>query len=143
MAGARSGGKTYRGVTMTEGTFEAYRRAESLLAANRPLDALRQLEPVLESDPELPSVHLLAARCYLHSAQLTRAERGFRRVLELDPTDHYARFALGRTLQRQSRLSEAITQLRMAAAMHPTPDYLEAVNEVRARIMLREKDTGT
>lgn len=72
-------------------------------------------------------MQLLAARAYFHSAQLNRAERAFTRVLELDPTDHYARFVLGRTLQRMARYPEALAQMRMAAAMHPIPEYLEAI----------------
>ncbi len=88
---------------MTEdgaGTFEAFRMAESLVAQRRPLDALAALAPVLDAEPDKPSVHLLAGRAYLGSAQLRRAEAAFQRVIELDPTDHYARFALGRTLQQ-------------------------------------------
>jgi len=122
---------------MTEdgpGTFEAFRKAESLVAQRRPLDALAALAPVLDAEPDKPSVHLLAGRAYLGSAQLRRAEQAFQRVIELDPTDHYARFALGRTLQRLGRFSEAQTQFRIAAAMHPVPEYQEALGEVSARI---------
>jgi Flp pilus assembly protein TadD len=121
------------------GTFEAFRRAESLVAQRRPLDALAALAPVLDAEPDKPSVHLLAGRAYLGSAQLRRAEQAFLRVIELDPTDHYARFALGRTLQRLGRFAEAQTQLRIAAAMHPVPEYQEALGEVSARIAV-EKD---
>ncbi|PPK70321.1 tetratricopeptide repeat protein [Actinokineospora auranticolor] len=115
-------------------TFDAFRHAESLVAQRRPLDALVALGPVLDAEPDAPSVHLLAGRAYLGSAQLRRAETAFLRVLELDPTDHYARFALGKTLQRQSRLTEAQTQLRIAVAMNPLPEYQEALGEVNARI---------
>ncbi|RJQ71630.1 hypothetical protein D5S17_27950 [Pseudonocardiaceae bacterium YIM PH 21723] len=123
----------------SDGTFEAFRRAEELLGQRRPLEALKELARVLDDTPELPSVQLLAGRAYLGTAQLKRAEAAFRRVLDMDPADHYARFALGRTLQRQSRLEEAQAQLRMAAAMNPTPEYMEALNEVKARIQLRER----
>jgi tetratricopeptide (TPR) repeat protein len=124
---------------MTDSTFEAFRRAEALLAERRPLEALRELRVVLEAAPDQVGVQLLAGRAYLGSAQLKRAEAAFRRVLELDPSDHYARFALGRTLQRQSRLTEALTQLRMAAAMNPSPEYQEALGEVSARLAV-ERD---
>jgi Flp pilus assembly protein TadD len=111
-----------------------FRLAESLVMQRRPLEALRELAPVLDAEPDAPSVQLLAGRAYLQSAQLNRAEEAFLRVVEHNPSDHYARFALGRTLQRQSRLEEARAQLAMAAAMNPTPDYQEALNEVRMRI---------
>lgn len=113
---------------------EQFRLAESLVSKRRPLEALRELAPVLDAEPNAPSVQLLAGRAYLQSAQLHRAEEAFLRVLEHNPSDHYARFALGRTLQRQSRLEEARGQLAMAVAMNPTPDYQEALNEVRMRI---------
>jgi Flp pilus assembly protein TadD len=114
--------------------FESFRRAEMLVARSRPLDALQALLPVLEDRPDDASVQLLAGRAYLNSAQLHLAEEAFVRVLDLDPADHYARFALGKALQRQGRLTEAQTQLRMAAAMDPRPEYQEALGEVRARL---------
>jgi Flp pilus assembly protein TadD len=131
------------GVTMTAAdrpmdVVEQFRRAESLVSERRPLEALRELRPVLDAEPDAPSVQLLAGRAYLLSAQLQRAEQAFLRVLEHNPSDHYARFALGRTLQRQGRLEEARAQLAMAAAMNPTPDYQEALNEVRMRLAARD-----
>ncbi len=130
------------GVTMTAAdrpvdVVEQFRLAESLVSERRPLAALRELAPVLDAEPDAPSVQLLAGRAYLQSAQLSRAEQAFLRVLDQNPSDHYARFALGRTLQRQSRLEEARAQLAMAVAMNPTPDYQEALNEVRMRIASR------
>lgn len=118
----------------------AFRRADELLSRRRPLEALDALRTALGSeDPAASrdaSVHLLAGRAYLDSAQLRKAETAFIRVIELDPADHYARFALGKTLQRQGRLAAAETQLKMASAMDPRPEYQEALGEVRARIAL-------
>lgn len=118
----------------------AFRRADRLLSRHRPLEALDALRPVLDvhgpDEPGDASVHLLAGRAYLDSAQLRKAEAAFVRVVEMDPADHYARFALGKTLQRQGRLGEAETQLKIASAMDPRPEYQEALGEVRARIAL-------
>ncbi|ODT97663.1 MAG: hypothetical protein ABS81_29700 [Pseudonocardia sp. SCN 72-86] len=116
--------------------FASFRRAELLLSDRRPLDALQALGPVLECQPNDVSVQLLAGRAYFDSAQLLRAETAFTRVLELDPADHYARFALGKTLQRQARLPEALAQYKMAAAMDPRPEYQEALGELRARVAM-------
>ncbi|UJW35063.1 tetratricopeptide repeat protein [Saccharothrix sp. AJ9571] len=123
-----------------EDRFTAFRKAEDLVSARRPLEALKLLQPVLEAEPDKPSVQLLAGRAYFLSAQLRRAEAALRRVLELDPTDHYARFVLGRTLQRMDRLAEALGQMRMANAMYPVPDYQDGVSELTARIALRGND---
>jgi len=121
-----------------EHRFKAFRQAEALIQNRRPLDALKVLQPVLETESDKPSVQLLAGRAYFHSAQLNRAERAFTRVLEMDPSDHYARFVLGRTLQRLGRLVEALGQLRMAWAMNPVPEYQDALSEVSARLRLQE-----
>ncbi|ASO18368.1 Flp pilus assembly protein TadD [Actinoalloteichus hoggarensis] len=123
----------------SEDIFDAFRRAEALLADRRPLEALRALRPVLAENPAARSVQLLAGRAYLHTAQFHRAEAAFTTALELDPADHYARLALGRTLQRQGRLTEALAQIRMAAAMHPTPEYQDALGEVSARVALQDR----
>jgi predicted Zn-dependent protease len=123
--------------------FESFRRAEMLIARNRPLDALQALGPVLADHPDHVSVQLLAGRAYLNSAQLHRAEEAFARVVDLDPADHYARFALGKALQRQGRLAEAHAQLKMAAAMDPRPEYQEALGELRVRLASgRPDETG-
>ncbi|HZG92866.1 MAG TPA: tetratricopeptide repeat protein [Pseudonocardia sp.] len=126
----------------SDGVFESFRRAEMFIADRRPLDALRALGPVLESQPDAASVQLLAGRAYLDSAQLHRAEEAFNRVIDLDPADHYARFALGKALHRQGRLGEAHTQLKMAAAMDPRPEYQEALGEVRARMAVEADGLG-
>ncbi|TWF92680.1 tetratricopeptide repeat protein [Saccharopolyspora dendranthemae] len=121
----------------TEGTVEAFRRAERLVTQRRPLEALSVLEPVVDVARDEPSVQLLLGRAYFFSAQLRKAERAFLRLLDLDPSDHYARLVLGRTLQRQGRLNEARAQLRLAATMHPDPAYQEALGEINAHIAVR------
>jgi len=120
-----------------EDPVQAFRRAEELVR-RRPLDALKALEPVLDIEADKPSVQLLAGRAYFHSAQLNRAEQALTRVVELDPADHYARFVLGRTLQRLGRLVEALAQLRIASAMNPAPEYHDAIGSVLARIALSD-----
>ena len=42
----------------SDGIFESFRRAEMLIARQRPLDALQALGPVLESQPDSVSVQL-------------------------------------------------------------------------------------
>jgi tetratricopeptide (TPR) repeat protein len=78
-------------------------------------------------------VRLLLARAYYHSAQLGKAEAEFRAVTELDPVEDYAWFALGRTLERQNRHAEAAPCFRLASAMRPHQDYLDALARTEAR----------
>ena len=81
-----------------------------------------------------PAVRLLAARAYFGSAQLGRASETLESLLERTPGDHYARFLLGRSLERANRHPEALPHLRLAAAMSPEPDYLDALRRVENRL---------
>lgn len=104
-------------VPVVDDAYDAFRRAEVLLAIGRPGPAAELLTPVHFGDPANPTVLELLARCYLGSAQLARAEDALRQLVELTPADAWARFALARTLERRSRHDEAATQRRLAAAL--------------------------
>jgi Tfp pilus assembly protein PilF len=118
--------------------LENYRLAEEYLDGGDPRSAVRLLEPLVSDDPNdrpaqgtaTTAVRLLLARAYFHTAQLRRAEQQFRLVLDRDPTDHFAHFALGRTLERQSRPDEALRHYRIAAAMTPSVEYDAAVTRL-------------
>ncbi len=103
-----------------------YERAQVYFELRDYEQAARLLEPLAAEQPRSVSVRLLLARAYFHSARLRRAEAEFRAVTELDPVEDYAWFGLGRTLERQSRPAEAAPCFRMAAAMRPEPEYLDA-----------------
>ena len=114
--------------------YDEYRRGVILFDAGDFITAAQVLAPVVAAVPDRFDVRLLLARAYFHSAQLRRAEQELRVLVEHDPSDHYARFVLGRTLERQNRPAEALPHLRMAAAMHPADEYAEAVRRVEDRV---------
>ncbi|TQM02942.1 tetratricopeptide repeat protein [Pseudonocardia kunmingensis] len=120
-------------------TFDRYRFAQVLLDGGEPLEALALLQPVEEEIDGNAAALLLLGRAYFRSAQLERAREAFARVVALDPTDTYARFLLGRALERQSRLGEAQVQYRVAVAMSDRPEYRERLDEVTGRL---EPDGG-
>ncbi|MER6951758.1 tetratricopeptide repeat protein [Nonomuraea sp. NPDC000554] len=113
---------------------ERYRYAERLLAQRDPLGALQMLDPLLDTHAGDHGVQLLAARAYYHSAQLGRAREALTALLDRDPTDHYVRFLLGRTLERSSRHEEALPHLRLAAAMNHDPEYADSVARVERKL---------
>ena len=95
------------------------RQADALLDLGDPLGTLTLLEPLLATYGDDPNVQLVAARAYFASAQLGRAERLLRLLVDRAPGDAYARHLLGRTLQRQGRGTEAVPHLRLTAAKAP------------------------
>lgn len=119
---------------MVDDLYDEYRRANIFFDSGDSITAAKVLEPIVAAAPERFDVRMLLARAYFHSAQLRKAEEQLRRLVEQDPSDHYARFVLGRTLERQNRAAEALPHLRMAWAMHPSEDYATALQRVTARV---------
>ena len=94
-----------------------YLRADLFLAIGRPAEAARILARVVEVEPENEAAVELLARAYFGSAQLGRAEEVLTRLVTLAPANGWARRALARTLERQSRHDEAVPHHRMADAL--------------------------
>ncbi|MFG2140542.1 tetratricopeptide repeat protein [Streptomyces sp. NPDC048650] len=103
-----------------------FRAAEHLLAARDPRGAIRLLDPVITAHPENTAARLLRARAFFLGAQLRSAELEFQLVLEREPANAFAHFALARTLERANRADEALRHFRLAAALEPRPEFLEA-----------------
>jgi Flp pilus assembly protein TadD len=110
----RSGGVTQRSDTDLHSDFLC---ADLLLATGRPVEAARVLEPLVAAEPGNEAALELLARSYFGSAQLQRAEGALCRLVELAPANGWARRALARTLERQSRHSDAVAHHRMADAL--------------------------
>ena len=94
-----------------------YLRADLFFAMGQPVEAAKALETVLAIEPENQAALELLARSYFGSAQLNRAEETLTRLVELAPANAWARRALARTLERQSRHEEAVPHHRMADAL--------------------------
>jgi tetratricopeptide (TPR) repeat protein len=119
---------------------DAFREAWQLLEERQPRRAIALLDPALEAEPGSSSLRTLRAWAYFQTAQLGRAEADLLRLVEDCPTDVWARFALGRALERQSRYEEALPHMRLAAVMSGDPEHEAAVLRVERRLAER---TGT
>ena len=109
--------------------YAEYERAALFFEAGDPIEAARLLVPVVDAEPGNASARLLLARAYFASAQLNRAEEHLRWLVDRDPSDDYAHFVLGRTLQRQGRGDAALTHLRIAVALNARPEYAQALDQ--------------
>ena len=121
MRGGKARGHVVVGPFMSE-PFEIvlhseFLRADLFLAMGRPGEAARILERVVAAEPANEAALEMLARSYFGSAQLTRSEETLTRLVELAPANGWARRALARTLERQSRAAEAVPHHRMADAL--------------------------
>lgn len=92
-------------------------RADLFLAMGQPAEAARVLQPVVDAEPRNEAALELLARAYYGSAQLGPAEESLGRLVDLAPSNGWARRALARTLERQSRAREATVHHRVADAL--------------------------
>jgi Flp pilus assembly protein TadD len=93
--------------------------------ATVPLEKARRLEPAKASIREALGI------AYFRLRRWQDAEAEFRAVLELSPTDDYAHYALGRSLEQQGRRREANGHYKLARSMVPTSDrYARRVREL-------------
>lgn len=114
-------------------TIDRVRLAEAYLDGGDALAAFDMLaEPREELEGHSAGTFLLA-RTYYHTAQLGLAQETLERLVEAEPTDHYARFLLGRTLERRSRPAEAVRHYRLALAMAEEPEYRERLERALER----------
>ncbi len=101
---------------MTEAA-DTYDHATLLFASKDYAGAAELFAELVQAEPAKQELHLLLARSYYHSAQLTRAEETLRVIVDRWPSEAYAHLLLARTLQRAGRAEEGRQHLLLAEAM--------------------------
>lgn len=114
--------------------YELFTRGTELLEAGHhhqatiPLSRARDLAPDKASIREALGRALFGAQCY------EQAAREFEEVVEHAPTNDFALFCLGRSLQKLGRHAEARKPLALAACLQPgRRDYRIYRDRSRAR----------
>ena len=103
-----------------ESAYQLFQRGQALLKGRHFAQAATVLERADREEPGKASILEALGRAYYNSGQHDRSRETFERVLEIDPSAHYAHFALGQSLKQLGRRSEARTHLRLAVALSPT-----------------------
>lgn len=109
---------------------DVYHTAWRLLEDKAPQPAIDLLNPAIDAEPASTSLRTLRAWAYFQSAQLSKAEQDLALLVEECPADVWARFALARVLERQSRYADALPHMRLAAAMSGDPEHEAGVLRV-------------
>ncbi len=102
-----------------ESAYELFQAGTRLLedgdfhAAAVPLARARDLEP------DKASIREALGIAYFRIQRYDEAEREFRAMLELSPTDDYAHYGLGRSLEKLGRTKEANGHYKLASSLRP------------------------
>jgi tetratricopeptide (TPR) repeat protein len=103
-----------------ESAYELLQRGHELLKGRHYAQAATVLERADRAEPGKASILEALGRAYYNSGQHDRSRATFEQLLELDPSSHYAHFALGQSLKQLGRPREARTHLRLAVALSPS-----------------------
>ena len=119
--------------------YTLYQQGRSQLANGNPHGAAAALEEALarqaaSDQPDKASLHEVLGRAYFASSQIQRARAAFERALELDPSNDYAHFSIGRCYERQGRLGDAAKHFKIANALADQELYHAALTRVLSRL---------
>jgi Flp pilus assembly protein TadD len=104
---------------MMDSAYELFRRGTELLESGDYHAAIVPLARARDLEPEKTSIREALGRAFFHAARFEQACREFAAVVDRAPTDDYALFCLGRSLQRLGRHAEARRPLALAANLRP------------------------
>lgn len=111
--------------------YDLYQRGSALVAARHFAQAAIVLERAARLEPGKGSILELLGRAYYNSGQRERSAETFAALLDVDPSSHYAHYALGQSLKLLGRKREAWTHLRLALALSPeSPLYRSALDRM-------------
>lgn len=99
--------------------YDSFQEGRARLRKGLTAQATVPLEKAKRLEPRKASIREALGIAYFRLRRWHEAEAEFRAVLELSPTDHYAHYALGRTLEKQGRESEANGHFKLASTMQP------------------------
>ena len=111
--------------------YDAFQEGRRRLKDGMPAQATVPLERAKRLEPRKASIREALGIAYFRLRRWPEAEAEFRAVLDLSPTDPYAHYALGRSLEKQGRESEANGHYKLASSMAPgTTRYSARIREL-------------
>jgi Flp pilus assembly protein TadD len=129
---------------VSDGAYECFQEGRARLRKGMAAQATVPLEKAKKLEPEKASIREALGIAYFRLRRWSEAETEFRAVLELSPTDHYAHYALGRTLEKQGQHAEANGHYKLASSMSPSStEYSERIRDLEPKPENGLEDGGT
>jgi Flp pilus assembly protein TadD len=99
--------------------YDHFQQGRGLLDDGMPAQATVPLEKAKKLEPDKASIREALGIAYFRIQRWQEAEAEFRAVLDLNPADDYAHYALGRSLEKQGRDAEANGHYKLASSLSP------------------------
>jgi Flp pilus assembly protein TadD len=103
-----------------EDVYELFQRGTQLLEAGHNHQATIPLSKARDLAPDKTSIREALGRALFHAQRYEQAAREFEAVIDRAPTNDFAQFCLGRSLQMLGRHAEARKPLALAACLQPS-----------------------
>ena len=100
-------------------TYDLFRRGTDLLERGDHHAAIVPLSQARDQEPGKASIREALGRALFHARRYREAADEFRAVVDRAPTNDFALFCLGRSLQQLGRHAEARHPLALAACLQP------------------------
>jgi Flp pilus assembly protein TadD len=114
--------------------YDLFRRGTELLEAGDSHQATVPLSRARDLDPDKTSIREALGRALFGAQRYEQAAVEFEAVIDRSPTNDFALFCLGRSLQMLGRHAEARKPLALAACLQPgRHDYRIYRDRARAR----------
>src|SRR5215210_1697288 len=116
---------------MSESTYNLFQQGRAHLKKGMAAQATVALEKAKKREPDKASIREALGIAYFRIHRYDEAEREFRAMLELAPSDDYAHYALGRCLEKQGRAAEANGHYKLASSLRPgKADYESRIKQL-------------
>ena len=120
--------------------YELFCRGSKLLEDGHNHQATIPLSRARDLAPDKTSIREALGRALFHTQRCEQAAQEFQAVIERAPTNDYALFCLGRSLQMLGRHAEARQPLAQAAGMQPMRgDYRRYRDQARRAAAIAEQ----
>jgi tetratricopeptide (TPR) repeat protein len=102
-----------------EGVYELYQRGCTLLEHGDHQAAIVPLKRARDLEPDKASIREALGRALFHAQHYASAAAEFEAIASGSPTNDYALFCLGRSMQKLGRHREACGPLALASSLRP------------------------
>jgi Flp pilus assembly protein TadD len=125
----------------TDDVYDLFQRGTELLNAGHSHQAVIPLTRARDLEPDKTSIREALGRALFGARRYEQAAAEFQAVVDRAPTNDFALFCLGRSLQLLGRHAEARRPLALAACLQPgRRDYREYRDRARARAAQAQRD---